>query len=100
MYFSSQRIPSLANYSLKERQAILAIAEQKLTTPEKLIINIIKLLVLIPAFIYLARLQHWSVPLLLALLWLSYLVIMRPIILMFTQKYLTSAIKSYQQQIK
>jgi len=99
LYFSSQRIPSLANYSLKERQAILAIAE-KLTTPEKLIINIIKLLVLIPAFIYLARLQHWSVPLLLALLWLSYLVIMRPIILMFTQKYLTSAIKLYQQQIK
>lgn len=55
---NSNQIPALDNKNLKERQALINQAEKKLTVPEKLILNLLKLLMLIPPFLFLAR-QEW-----------------------------------------
>ncbi len=59
IYFSSKNIPELSRYSIKERQEILAKAMLKLTVPEKLTLNLLKLMMLIPPFLFLAR-QEWG----------------------------------------
>ncbi|MBB6542741.1 DUF6170 family protein [Thalassotalea piscium] len=58
IYLSSNQLPELANHLPRERHEILIRAEQKLTVPEKLILNLLKLLMLVPPFLYLAR-QEW-----------------------------------------
>ncbi|WP_074500600.1 DUF6170 family protein [Thalassotalea sp. PP2-459] len=59
IYFSSKDIPELESYSIKERQLKLEEAQKKFTAPEKLILNILKLLMLIPPFFYFAQ-QEWQ----------------------------------------
>ncbi|WP_206484675.1 DUF6170 family protein [Thalassotalea sp. G2M2-11] len=59
IYFSSKNIPELANLSIKERQEVIAKAQQKFTAPEKLILNLLKLIMLVPPFLFLAR-QEWT----------------------------------------
>jgi len=96
MIFSTKQLKALNDFNLSERQAILALAHQKLSVPEKLILNIIKLILLIPPFIFLAR-QEWL--LLLATSFISvlaYFLIMKPISLTFGQKYLHDAIKKHR----
>lgn len=56
---SSNDIEQLKDLPIKERQALLAKAKTKLTAPERLVLNLLKLLMLIPPFYFLAR-QEWS----------------------------------------
>jgi len=88
IYFSSNQIPELKAYSIKERQEFLAKARNKLTIPEKLILNIIKLIMLVPPFIFLARLEWFLFFLSLVLVTLIYLTIMNPIYLSFIYRHL------------
>ena len=97
MIFSSNNIPELAEYSIKERQQILAIASGKLITPQKLILNIIKLCVLIPPFIMLARLDNWLLFLPLAFFLGGYFLIMKPISMFFIKKHITKAITQFEK---
>lgn len=86
--FSTNQIEELKDHSIKERQEVMAKAMKKLTVPEKLILNIMKLALLTPPFIYLAR-QDWGT-LIISLLGVSaaYFLIMRPTSLMFARKYI------------
>jgi hypothetical protein len=95
-YLSSKNIPELANYSIKEKHEILAIAANKLITPEKLFLNIIKLLILIPAFIMMAKLDGWFFAAPLAFVLVSFFIIMRPISLNILRKHLPKSIKQFE----
>lgn len=97
MLFSSKNIPQLDRYSMQERHQILSIAGEKLTTPEKLIINIIKLCVLIPPFIMFARLEGLMLLLPIILLIAAYLLVMRPCNLFFQKKHITNAIAQFEK---
>ncbi|WP_440875576.1 DUF6170 family protein [Thalassotalea sp. PLHSN55] len=93
LYFSTNQIPQLRNYSVQQRQAIVNLAMEKLTAPEKFVINVIKLLMLIPPFLLLANLESgWFFVSVVAVL-LAYFFIMKPISLSFAEKYIEKAIK-------
>lgn len=93
--FSSNNLPELQQYSVKERQQILAIASNKLVTPQKLILNLIKLFILIPPFIMIARLDTWLLFIPLIFVLVGYFVLMRPISLYFLRAHLPNAIKQF-----
>ena len=99
-YLSPQKIPVLADYKIHERNAILTIAANKLSAPEKFVINILKLALLIPAFLWMATLNSWLIILPIMILFCSYYFIMRPVSLWFIYKHLNSAIKQYQAKKK
>ena len=97
IYFSANKIPALAPYSIQQRQAILALAQAKLSAPEKFILNIIKLVLLIPPFIYIANLQGVAIIISITAVLISYFLLLRPIMLFFTLKHLTNAISKYEK---
>lgn len=96
--FSSNNLSQLKDYSMKERQVILSMASDKLITPQKLVINIIKLLILIPPFIMVARLDSWMLFLPLIFVLAGYFLIMRPINLYFLKQHLSQAINQFERQ--
>ena len=51
LYFSTKQIPQLQHLPLTERLAALQMAQKKLIGPEKLFLNVLKMLVVIPVFI-------------------------------------------------
>lgn len=95
--FSSNDLAELTHYSVKERQIILALAADKLITPQKLILNLIKLFILIPPFILLARLDGWLMFMPIVLMLAGYFALMRPISLYFLRKHLGKAIKQFER---
>ncbi len=97
IYFSSNKIPQLTPYSLQQRQAILALAQTKLTAPEKLLLNIIKLMLLIPPFLFIANLQGLAIVGSIIVVLLAYFILLRPIMLHFTVKHLNHAVKQYKK---
>ncbi|WP_286265547.1 DUF6170 family protein [Thalassotalea atypica] len=100
MIFSSNQIEELKDYSIKERQEILALAMQKLTVPQKLMLNLIKLGLLIPPFIYLAR-QDWGMLVLTVIISLvAYLLVMKPASLSFCKAHIKQALKQFSKSIE
>ena len=53
LFFTAKQIPGLESVSLQERLNAINEANQKLSKPEKLFLNLIKLLILIPIFVLL-----------------------------------------------
>jgi len=98
MIFSTNQIPELQTFSIKERQALMAIANTKLTVPEKLILNLIKLCLIIPPFMYLSAKDVVGFVIALVLVLSAYAFIMRPIALMFARKNIASAIKKFEAE--
>jgi hypothetical protein len=95
--FSTNKIPELESYSLQQRQQILSLAAHKLTAPEKFVLNILKLIMLVPPFLFLAQLDGiFFVVSLFGVLGV-YFILLRPISLLFTRKYLSDAIKQYNK---
>ncbi len=97
-YFSSKHISELAEFTNIEKRQILAIAFLKMTTPEKLVINLIKLGMLIPPFLLLANLKFASLAASLVVVFLAYLLIMRPISLAFAKNHITKAIAVFKKE--
>lgn len=97
IYFSSNKIPALHAFSLHQRQAILTLAQAKLSAPEKFILNILKLLLLIPPFLFIANLQGLALIGALVIVLFAYFILLRPIMLYFSQKHLDKAIAQYQK---
>ena len=89
IFFSSRHIPELSELSIQERKQKIGQALQKLSVPEKLTLNLIKLAMLIPPFFFLAR-QDWtffSIAALVSVLVKMWIYI--PIQLSFCRKYLS-----------
>ena len=97
IYFSSNKIPALQAFSLHKRQAILTLAQARFSAPEKFILNIVKLLLLIPPFLFIANLQGLALALSVVVVLIAYFLILRPIMLYFSAKHLDKAIAQYQK---
>ena len=60
IYTSTKNIPGLEAMSVTERMVILEQASNRMTIPEKTLLNIIKLLVIVPVFALLLRVvENW-----------------------------------------
>jgi hypothetical protein len=62
IYTSTKNIPQLKGLSVTERMALLESAAKKMTIPEKTLLNIMKLLVIVPIFTLVLRVVEswWS----------------------------------------
>ena len=90
-YLTTRSIPGLAGLPLAERMRRLERAAKKLTVPEKTILNILKLLVIVRAFALLLRVAaDWTSLLWALLVFLLYPIIMKPVQYSLSAKYLES----------
>lgn len=90
-YFSSKDIPALAKAEVTERNHLVYQAQQKLSVPQKLVLNLLKLVLLIPPFLFLAR-QEWGI-LAVALFtsFAGYALLFRPVFFSFVNKVLAKS---------
>lgn len=96
MYFSSNQISQLDHYSIHEKRQILLMAMAKLTVPEKFILNILKLCMLIPPFLLLANLMMLEFAGSLVIIFAIYVGITRPLSLKFACNHIDKAIKTFE----
>ncbi|MCW8092835.1 DUF6170 family protein [Alteromonas sp. ASW11-130] len=88
-YFTTKHIPALQGLSLSERMARLEVAAKSLTVPEKTLLNVLKLLVICPAFALVLRTaQDWTSLLWAAAIILLYPLLVKPIQYSLSAKYL------------
>jgi hypothetical protein len=91
IYTSTKKIPGLEHMSLPERMAILENASRKMTVPEKTLLNIIKLLVIVPVFALLLRVvESWWSLAWAGLILLLYPMFVKPLQYSISVKYLGS----------
>lgn len=76
LYWNSQSLPELKGLNFRERMAVIRRASDLLPVPKKLLLNVLKLLVLIPPFLAIARAA--TIPE--ALLWAVLLVLVYPLL--------------------
>lgn len=96
LIFSSKKIAALENFDVQSRLAVIHLAKGLYTPFEKFIINLLKLLVLIPPFIFIARLDGWLILLPAISLLLGYFFILQPLTLLFVDNHIDKAIKKYE----
>ncbi|MDT0582683.1 MULTISPECIES: DUF6170 family protein [Alteromonadaceae] len=89
IYTSTKNIPKLEGKPLTERMALLEDAAKKMSVPEKTLLNVLKLCVLIPVFIFLLRIStDWTSMVWAALILLLYPILVKPIQYSISAKYL------------
>jgi len=89
IYTSTKKIPGLEKLSLPERMAILEQAGRKMTVPEKTLLNVIKLLVIVPVFVLLLRsVENWWSIAWAGLILLLYPMFVKPLQYSISVKYL------------
>ncbi len=89
LYFTTRNIPALRGLPLSERARLIDKAAQKLTTPEKTLLNILKLLIIVPVFaLILKTADNWESLLWAALVFLLYPLAVKPIQYSLCAKYL------------
>ena len=75
IYTSTKKIPGLEALSVTERMALLENAANKMSIPEKTLLNIVKLLVIVPMFALLLRVvENWW-----ALAWAGLVLLLYPL---------------------
>nr|WP_289847279.1 DUF6170 family protein [Alteromonas sp. C1M14] len=98
MYFSTRQIPGLESYSLAERMQIITSAAKKLTVPEKTLLNVLKLLVIVPVFVLIIRTSaDWRSLLWAFLVFLLYPLIVKPIQYSLCAKYVPQVLSKERQ---
>lgn len=89
IYTSTRKIPGLEDLSVTERMALLEQAANRMTVPEKTMLNIIKLLVIVPVFAFLLRVvDNWWSLAWAALILLLYPLFVKPLQYSLSAKYL------------
>ncbi len=76
LYWNSRSLPELAELNFRDRMSVLRRATDQLTTPKKLVLNLLKLVILIPPFMAIAR----SGSILEGILWALALVVCYPLV--------------------
>ncbi|MGO4891649.1 DUF6170 family protein [Flavobacterium sp. W21_SRS_FM6] len=90
LYFSSKQIPQLQALPLLERLTILREAQKHLTGPEKVLLNVLKLLLLIPAFVMILQIsENWWALAWALLIFLLYPIVVKPIQFSLSAKYIS-----------
>ena len=93
IYTSTKKIPSLADKPLTTRMAMLEQAARKMSVPEKTLLNVLKLLVLIPVFYLVLQVSNnWFSLLWAGLILLLYPLFVKPIQYSLSAKYLDDKI--------
>lgn len=88
-HLTMRSIPELEGKSLQDKMLAVQEASARLTVPEKLLLNILKLLVIVPAFALLLRVgEDWTVLIWSVLIILLYPAVIKPIQLNMVKKYL------------
>ncbi len=99
LYWNSRSLPELNQLNFRDRMSILRKATDQLPTPKKLILNLLKLLVLIPVFLAIARSGTflegvtWGLVLLVV-----YPLVIRPVTFALIQPLLRQARYQFEQQ--
>lgn len=89
IYTSTKKIPGLENKSVTERMTLLEQASNRITVPERTMLNIIKLLVIVPVFALLLRVvESWWSLAWAGLILLLYPLIVKPLQYSLSAKYL------------
>lgn len=89
IYTSTKKIPGLADKPLTERMAILENAAKKMTVPEKTLLNVLKLFVIVPVFYLVLQVaDNWFSLLWAGLILLLYPILVKPIQYSLSAKYI------------
>ncbi|MDF2177498.1 DUF6170 family protein [Aliiglaciecola sp. CAU 1673] len=90
-YFSTRQIPALRHLPLTQRLQQVQLAQAKLTGPEKLLLNVLKLVILIPIFVLILRSgQEWTSLLWAFLVATAFPLLLKPLQYGLCNKYLSS----------
>jgi hypothetical protein len=80
LYLSTKHIPQLQSLSLTQRLAAMQLAQSKLIGPEKLFLNVLKMLVVIPVFTLIIQIStNWMAIVWALLVTLLYPVLVKPV---------------------
>lgn len=79
LYLNSQNIPELAGLNFSQRMSVIRKAVDNLPVPTKITLNIVKLLILVPLFLLIARADGWAIAGYILLLIVAYPAITRPL---------------------
>jgi hypothetical protein len=91
MYFTSRNIPGLEGLKYTQRAQIVRLALSYLSVPQKTILNIIKLILLTPIFLILAKIDSWEILIYLLIVGFCYPLITTPITLYFAKQHIAKA---------
>lgn len=91
-YFLTRHLPGLEHLSLQQRLAKIQAAHKHLSGPEKLLLNVVKLLIIIPLFVVILRTSdNWWALLWALLITLAYPIILKPLHHGLCAKYLVKS---------
>ena len=80
LYFSTKKIPQLQHLPLTQRLQAIQLAQGKLIGPEKLFLNVLKMLVVIPVFIFIIQMAtNWMAIIWALLVTLLYPMLVKPV---------------------
>ena len=80
LYFSTKHIPELQHLPLTERFAAMQLAQKRLIGPEKLLLNVLKMLVVIPVFVFIIQMTtNWMAIIWALLVTLLYPALVKPV---------------------
>ncbi len=89
LYFTARQLPNLDSLPLQERLATIADAQKRLTLPEKLFLNLIKLAILTSIFVlFTGQFEPFTVVIGVILSIALYPLLLRPLHLTILSKYL------------
>lgn len=98
LYFSTRSIPALAERPLSERVQILEAAAKRLTVPEKTLLNVLKLLVIVPVFVLIFRMaSDWHSLFWALLVFMLYPLFVKPIQYSLCAKYVPQVLSKERQ---
>lgn len=93
LYFFSKHIPGLEKLPLAERVVAVEKASNRLTPPEKFLLNIIKLMVIVPAFAVVLRVsEDWKALIYAAAIIMLYPIVLKPVQYSLCAKYIAKYI--------
>jgi len=88
-YFSTRNIPALQGLPLAERARLLDQASKRLSVPEKTLLNVLKLLVIVPVFAFILQTAtDWTSLLWAFVVFLLYPLVIKPIQYSICAKYI------------
>lgn len=97
IYFLASQIPKLQSFSHRQRLQLVADALELLSAQERILLNIIKLLLITPLFLLLVRFEGWSMLPWLLLAGLAYPVLVLPVRHYFACRHLDQAITEHKK---
>ncbi len=99
IYFSAKQLPGLNDMTVNERLKVIELASKKLTVPEKFLLNLVKLFVLVPAFVLIFRwAKDWSSIGYALVLFMVYPIILRPFQYGVCAQYIPAVLAKMKQQ--